>query len=82
MVAASQFSIIGGGSLGPEAPLVAICAALAGFISRSVFKVTERNLIRKHTVRMYYFTILFLLLLFIQQHSTRINEMNEWMDVS
>ena len=52
MVIASQFSIIGGGSLGPEAPLVAICAALGGFISRSVFKVTERNLIRKHTVRL------------------------------
>lgn len=79
MVAASQFSIIGGGSLGPEvryllvdqkmqnpvsyiqtdeltycsfqkAPLVAICAALAGFISRSMFGVEERNLVRKHTL--------------------------------
>jgi H+/Cl- antiporter ClcA len=30
MLLASQFSILGGGSLGPEAPLVAICAALAG----------------------------------------------------
>lgn len=50
MVCASQFSIIGGGSLGPEAPLVAICAALGGFVSRNVFKVTERNLIRKHTL--------------------------------
>ncbi|CAB9507464.1 transport protein YfeO [Seminavis robusta] len=50
MVCASQFSIIGGGSLGPEAPLVAICAALGGFISRKVFKVSERNLVRKHTL--------------------------------
>lgn len=50
MVCASQFSILGGGSLGPEAPLVAICAALGGFISRSVFGVTERNLVRKHTL--------------------------------
>lgn len=49
-LAASQFSILGGGSLGPEAPLVAICAALGGFISRSLFKTTERNLIRKHTL--------------------------------
>ena len=59
MVCASQFSIIGGGSLGPEAPLVAICAALGGFISRNVFHVSERNLIRKHTVR----TVVFLCLL-------------------
>ena len=50
MVGASQFSILAGGSLGPEAPLVAICAALGGFVSRSVFGVTERNLIRKHTL--------------------------------
>jgi hypothetical protein len=50
MVCASQFSIVGGGSLGPEAPLVAICAALGGFVSRNVFKVSERNLVRKHTV--------------------------------
>jgi len=50
MVCASQFSIVGGGSLGPEAPLVAICAALGGYISRVVFKQTQRNLIRKHTL--------------------------------
>jgi len=50
MVAASQFSIIGGGSLGPEAPLVAICACLAGFVSRSIFHQTERNVVRKHTL--------------------------------
>jgi H+/Cl- antiporter ClcA len=49
-VCASQFSILGGGSLGPEAPLVAICASLGGFISRSVFGVTNRNLVRKHTL--------------------------------
>jgi len=50
MVCASQFSILAGGSLGPEAPLVAICASLGGFISRRVFGVTERNLVRKHTL--------------------------------
>jgi hypothetical protein len=50
MVLASQFSILAGGSLGPEAPLVAICAALGGFISRTVFRQTSRNIIRKHTL--------------------------------
>jgi H+/Cl- antiporter ClcA len=50
MVCASQFSILGGGSLGPEAPLVAICAALGGYVSRKVFKRKNRNLIRKHTL--------------------------------
>lgn len=50
MVAASQFSILGGGSLGPEAPLVAVCAALGGFISRRIFKQTNRNVVRKHTL--------------------------------
>lgn len=50
MVCASQFSILAGGSLGPEAPLVAICAAMGGFLSRIVFRVTDRNLIRKHTL--------------------------------
>eukprot|EP00522_Entomoneis_paludosa_P017241 CAMPEP_0172445988 /NCGR_PEP_ID=MMETSP1065-20121228/5708_1 /TAXON_ID=265537 /ORGANISM="Amphiprora paludosa, Strain CCMP125" /LENGTH=585 /DNA_ID=CAMNT_0013197003 /DNA_START=143 /DNA_END=1900 /DNA_ORIENTATION=- len=50
MVGASFFSILGGGSLGPEAPLVAICAAIGGFISRTIFGCTDRNLIRKHTL--------------------------------
>jgi len=50
MVVASLFSIIGGGSLGPEAPLVAICAALGGFVSRQLFKQTDTNVIRKHTL--------------------------------
>ena len=50
MVAASLFSIVGGGSLGPEAPLVAVCAALGGFISRKVFKQKNRNVVRKHTL--------------------------------
>eukprot|EP00934_Nitzschia_sp_Nitz4_P004989 Nitzschia sp. Nitz4//scaffold11_size288233//187947//192366//NITZ4_000795-RA/size288233-processed-gene-0.450-mRNA-1//1//CDS//3329534137//4979//frame0 len=45
-----MFSIIGGGSLGPEAPLVAICAAVGGYISRKVFHQTDRNLVRKHTL--------------------------------
>jgi H+/Cl- antiporter ClcA len=50
MVCASQFGIMAGGSLGPEAPLVAICAALGGFVSRTVFKRTNRNIVRKHTL--------------------------------
>uniref|UniRef100_A0A7S0BQK1 Chloride channel protein n=2 Tax=Rhodosorus marinus TaxID=101924 RepID=A0A7S0BQK1_9RHOD len=50
MVVASQFSIIAGASLGPEAPLVAICAAIAGWVSRNLFKHTQKNLIRKHTL--------------------------------
>jgi hypothetical protein len=50
MVCASQCSILAGGSLGPEAPLVAICAALGGMISKRVFGVEKRNLIRKHTL--------------------------------
>jgi len=50
MVLASQFSIIGGGSLGPEAPLVAICACLGGFISMRLFKRKNRNTVRKHTL--------------------------------
>lgn len=50
MVCASQFGILGGGSLGPEAPLVAVCAALGGFVSRVIFKRTDRNIIRKHTL--------------------------------
>jgi H+/Cl- antiporter ClcA len=61
MVVASQFSILGGGSLGPEAPLVAICAALGGFVSQQVFRITDRNLVRKHTlmgVRFIYFVCL------------------------
>lgn len=49
MIAASQFTILAGASLGPEAPLVAICAATAGYISRAIFKQTNRNVIRKHT---------------------------------
>lgn len=50
MVAASQMSIIGGGSLGPEAPLVAICASLAGWVSRTLFKQRFKNVVRKHTL--------------------------------
>ena len=45
-----MFSILGGGSLGPEAPLVAICAALGGFVSRRIFKQRNRNVVRKHTL--------------------------------
>ena len=50
MVVASIASIVGAGSLGPEAPLVAICACLGGWISRSVFKQQYKNLVRRHTL--------------------------------
>lgn len=50
MVAASQLSILGGGSLGPEAPLVAICASIAGWVSMSLFKQRFKNIVRKHTL--------------------------------
>jgi len=49
MVFASLFSILAGGSLGPEAPLVAICGALGGFVSRRIFRQTSTNVVRKHT---------------------------------
>ncbi|KAL7530249.1 hypothetical protein ACHAWF_003298 [Thalassiosira exigua] len=49
MVAASQCTILAGASLGPEAPLVVICAATAGWISRTIFKQRDRNVVRKHT---------------------------------
>lgn len=50
MLVASLFSILGGVSLGPEAPLVAICAALGGFVSRRIFRQRNRNVVRKHTL--------------------------------
>ena len=50
MVWASLFSIFAGGSLGPEAPLVAICGALGGFVSRRVFRQSSTNVVRKHTL--------------------------------
>lgn len=49
MIAASMFTILAGASLGPEAPLVAICAATAGFVSRSIFHQKNKNVVRKHT---------------------------------
>jgi len=50
MIVASIFSIIGAGSLGPEAPVVAMCACLSGFISLNIFKTKNRNVVRKHTL--------------------------------
>eukprot|EP00586_Coscinodiscus_wailesii_P000980 CAMPEP_0172478798 /NCGR_PEP_ID=MMETSP1066-20121228/2971_1 /TAXON_ID=671091 /ORGANISM="Coscinodiscus wailesii, Strain CCMP2513" /LENGTH=583 /DNA_ID=CAMNT_0013238663 /DNA_START=59 /DNA_END=1810 /DNA_ORIENTATION=+ len=50
MAAASLFSIWSGASVGPEAPLIAIGAALGGYFSRRVFRQTRRNVIRKHTL--------------------------------
>lgn len=49
MIASSMFTILAGASLGPEAPLVAICAATAGFISRRIFRQSNTNVVRKHT---------------------------------
>jgi hypothetical protein len=50
MIVASMFSILAGGSLGPEAPLVAICGALGGFVSRRLFRQKYINVVRKHTL--------------------------------
>lgn len=50
MVFASQFSILAGGSLGPEAPLVAICASFGGWMSLHVFGQKYKNVVRKHTL--------------------------------
>lgn len=50
MVVTSQVSILGGGSLGPEAPLVAICASVAGWVSISLFNQKYKNIVRKHTL--------------------------------
>ena len=50
MMVASLFSILAGGSLGPEAPLVAICGALGGFVSRHIFRQNYVNVVRKHTL--------------------------------
>lgn len=50
MVVTSLCSIVAGASLGPEAPLVAICASVAGFLSRTVFRTVQPNVIRKHTL--------------------------------
>eukprot|EP00977_Amphora_coffeiformis_P000391 scaffold108_cov162-Amphora_coffeaeformis.AAC.2 len=50
MVVASFCSILAAGSLGPEAPLVAICGALGGFVSRRIFGERHRNVVRKHTL--------------------------------
>lgn len=50
MIVTSQVSILGGGSLGPEAPLVAICASIAGWVSITLFKQKYKNIVRKHTL--------------------------------
>jgi H+/Cl- antiporter ClcA len=51
MVVCSFFSItLGAASLGPEAPLVAICGATAGWISRSIFGERYSHVVRKHTL--------------------------------
>lgn len=50
MAVASLFSIIAGGALGPEAPLVAICGSLGGYVSRRWFGQRTVNVVRKHTL--------------------------------
>ncbi|GAB0492823.1 hypothetical protein MMPV_004093 [Pyropia vietnamensis] len=50
MIVSSQASILAGGSLGPEAPLVAICASIAGTVSMRLFGVTGRKRLRAHTL--------------------------------
>lgn len=50
MIVSSQASILAGGSLGPEAPLVAICASIAGWVSMTLFGVTGRKRLRAHTL--------------------------------
>lgn len=50
MIVSSQASILAGGSLGPEAPLVAICASIAGWVSMRLFGVTGRKRLRAHTL--------------------------------
>lgn len=50
MVAASLFTMLAGASMGPEAPMAAICAATAGLMSRKVFRQKSRNVVRKHTL--------------------------------
>jgi len=50
MIVSSQASILAGGSLGPEAPLVAICASIAGWVSMVLFGVSGRKRLRAHTL--------------------------------
>ncbi len=50
MILASLASIVGAGSLGPEAPLITICATIAGWVSRTVFAQRFKNLVRRHTL--------------------------------
>lgn len=50
MVVASLVSIVGAGSLGPEAPLVAICASVGGWVSRRLFRQRYKNIVRRHTL--------------------------------
>jgi H+/Cl- antiporter ClcA len=51
MTVSSFFGItLAAASLGPEAPLVAICGALAGWISQTVFGEKYAHVVRKHTL--------------------------------
>lgn len=50
MILASIASIVGAGSLGPEAPLITICGTLSGWVSLRLFGQRYKNLVRRHTL--------------------------------
>lgn len=49
MLVVSLFSVCAGGSLGPEAPLLTLCASLVGFIYKEVV-VTEKKMLRQFSL--------------------------------
>lgn len=49
MFVCSLFSVCAGGSLGPEAPLLTLCASLVGFIYKEIF-VTELSMLRQFSL--------------------------------
>lgn len=49
MLVVSLFSVCAGGSLGPEAPLLTLCASLVGFIYKEVV-VTKKKLLRQFSL--------------------------------
>jgi hypothetical protein len=49
MLVVSLFSVCAGGSLGPEAPLLTLCASLVGFIYKEII-VTEKKMLRQFSL--------------------------------
>jgi H+/Cl- antiporter ClcA len=49
MFVCSLFSVCAGSSLGPEAPLLTLCASLVGFIYKEVF-VAETKMLRQFSL--------------------------------